>query len=75
MGNREVDMDVTRITTDEIRERLERGEQFTFLDTRNPTAWAESDTKLPNAIRVPAGELAQHLDEIPKDRTVISYCT
>ena len=68
-------MEATRITTDEVRERLDRGEQFTFLDTRNPTAWAESDKKLPNALRVPAEELAEHLNEIPKDRAVITYCT
>ena len=69
------EMEATRITTDEVRERLERGEEFTFLDTRNPTAWGESDKKLPNALRVPADELAQHLNEIPKDRAVITYCT
>jgi rhodanese-related sulfurtransferase len=69
------DMEATRITTDEVKERLERGEEFAFLDTRNPTAWADSDKKLPNAIRVPAEELAQHLNEIPKDRAVITYCT
>ena len=68
-------MEATRITTDEVKERLDRGEEFTFLDTRNPTAWAESDKKLPNAMRVPADQLAQHLNEIPKDRTVITYCT
>ena len=68
-------MEATRITADEVRERLDRGEQFTFLDTRNPTAWGESDKKLPNALRVPAGELAEHLNEIPKDRAVITYCT
>jgi len=68
-------MEATRITTDEVRERLDRGEQFTFLDTRNPQAWAESDKKLPNAMRVPAAELDQHLNEIPHDRAVITYCT
>ncbi len=68
-------MEATRITTDEVKERLDRGEEFAFLDTRNPTAWGESDKKLPNAIRVPAEELNQHLDEIPKDRAVITYCT
>lgn len=65
----------TRITVDEVKERMDRGEQFTFVDSRNPKAWAEADKKLPNAIRVPAEELEQHLDEIPKDRTVITYCT
>ena len=68
-------MEVTRITTDEVKERMDRGEEFAFVDTRNPTAWGESDKKLPNAIRVPAEELDQHLDEIPKDRAVLTYCT
>lgn len=68
-------MEATRITADEVKERLERGEEFTFVDTRNPQAWSQSDRKLPNAIRVLGSELEQHLDEIPKDRAVITYCT
>lgn len=68
-------MESTRVTVDEVKERMERGEQFVFLDTRNPQAWGESDTKLPGAIRVPADEVEQHLDEIPRDRVVITYCT
>jgi ArsR family transcriptional regulator len=68
-------MEATRVTVDEVRERMDRGEQFTFVDTRNPQAWGESDVKLPGAIRVPAGELEQHLSEIPRDRAVITYCT
>jgi rhodanese-related sulfurtransferase len=68
-------MEATRVTVDEVKERLDRGEKFTFVDTRNPKAWAEADTKLPNAIRVSAEEVEQHLDHIPHDRTVITYCT
>jgi rhodanese-related sulfurtransferase len=68
-------MEATRITVDELKERLARGEQFTFVDTRNEKAWAEAETKLPGAIRVLAGEVEEHLDQIPKDRTVITYCT
>ena len=68
-------METTRITADEVKERIDRGEEFAFVDTRNPQAWGQSDRKLPNAIRVPAGELEQHLDDIPKDRVVITYCT
>lgn len=68
-------METTRITADEVKERMDRGEEFAFVDTRNPQAWGQSDRKLPNAIRVPAGELEQHLNEIPKDRVVITYCT
>ena len=68
-------MEVTRVTVDEVKERMDRGEAFTFVDTRNPKAWAEADTKLPGAIRISADEAEQHLDQIPRDRTVITYCT
>lgn len=68
-------MEATRVTVDEVKERMDRGEQFAFVDTRNAQAWSESDTKLPGAIRVPADELEQHLGEIPRGRAVITYCT
>ena len=68
-------MEVTRVTVDEVRERLDRGEMFTFIDTRNPQAWGEADTKLPGAIRISADEAEQHFDELPHDRTIITYCT
>jgi rhodanese-related sulfurtransferase len=60
---------------DEVKERMNRGEQFAFVDTRNPTAWGEAETKLPGAIRVPADEVEIYFDELPKNRTIITYCT
>lgn len=68
-------MEPTRVTVNEVRTRMERGEPFTFIDSRNPKAWAESNVKLPEAIRVPAEAVEQHLANIPKDRVVIVYCT
>lgn len=68
-------MEATRVTVDEVKERLDRGEELVFVDTRNPQAWNDADTKLPGAVRVLADEVEQHLGEIPKDRTVITYCT
>ncbi|MET0650756.1 MAG: rhodanese-like domain-containing protein [Pyrinomonadaceae bacterium] len=68
-------VEATRVTVDEVKERMDRGEQFTFVDTRNPQAWGEAGTKLPGALRVPADAVEQHLDEIPRDRAVITYCT
>ncbi len=65
----------SRITVDDLRKRLDRGETIFFIDTRNPTAWAESSTKLPGAIRVPADQVEQHLADIPRDRMVVTYCT
>ena len=65
----------TRITVDELQERMDRGEQFTILDNRNPKAWSGAQTKLPGALRVPADEIEKHLDEFPRDRVIITYCT
>lgn len=67
--------DQLRITVDEVHRRMQSGEQFVFVDTRNPHAWAQSDHTLPGAIRVPADELNQHLSEIPKNANVVTYCT
>lgn len=68
-------MEVTRVTVDEVKERMDRGEMFAFVDTRNPQAWGEATTKLPGAIRITADEVEQHLNEVPRERTVITYCT
>ncbi|HEY2931640.1 MAG TPA: rhodanese-like domain-containing protein [Acidobacteriota bacterium] len=68
-------MEVTRVTADEIKQRMDRGEMLVFVDSRSPKDWEESDEKLPGAIRVPADEVEAHLSEIPKGRTIITYCT
>ena len=63
------------ITTDEVLEQMRRGESVFFIDVRNPQAWSEATTKLPNSLRVPADELDLHLSEIPHNRTIVTYCT
>lgn len=68
-------VEVTRVTPDEIKERMDRGEKFTFVDARNEQAWSESDVKLPCAIRIPADEAGKRVGDLPKDRTIITYCT
>ena len=67
--------EATRVTVDEVLERMNRGEVFTFVDSRNPKAWGEADTKLPGAVRVPADDVTKQISEIPRDRTIITYCT
>jgi rhodanese-related sulfurtransferase len=64
-----------RITVDELRKRMEAGEDFTVIDTRNPQAWEQSSEKLPDAIRIPVDALDQNISRIPKDKPVVAYCT
>jgi rhodanese-related sulfurtransferase len=67
--------DAPRITVEELKKRMDAGEDFTVIDVRNPEAWAETDTAIPEAIRVPLGQLEESLPRIPKNRPVVAYCT
>lgn len=68
-------MEIPRISPQDVDALLRKREPVVFVDSRNPTAWAKADSKLPGAIRVPADEVESHLNAIPKDATVIAYCT
>jgi rhodanese-related sulfurtransferase len=67
--------DSLRITIDDLRARMGKGEGFVVIDTRNPQEWAKSDVKVPEAIRVSADKLDEILSNIPKDKPVVAYCT
>ena len=67
--------DAPRITVNELKKRMESGEDFTVIDVRNPNAWAETGTVIPEAIRVPLDKLEENLPRIPKNRPVVAYCT
>lgn len=67
--------DAPRITVEELKMRMDSGEGFTMIDVRNPKAWAETDTVIPEAIRIPLDKLEENLPRIPKNRPVVAYCT
>ena len=67
--------DALRVTVDELRRRMEAGEDFTVIDVRNPQAWTQSDVMLPEAIRVPLEKLEENLPKIPKNNPIVTYCT
>ncbi len=64
-----------RITKEEVKNRMDAGEPIVFLDTRSPGAWNSSDRMLPGARRVAADDVAAHLQEIPANRPIVTYCT
>jgi rhodanese-related sulfurtransferase len=71
-------MPSNRISPEEANARVLAGEPVVFIDARNPKAWAESDRKIPGALRIapitPEAISAQEKD-IGRDSTVIAYCT
>ncbi len=68
-------MELKRISPAEVKKRLDRGEPVYFIDARSQHAWDESDIKIPGARRIHYTELNQHLDELPHDRLIVTYCT
>lgn len=64
-----------RITVDELRKRMDGGEDFTIIDARNPQAWAKSSEKLPDALRIPVDAFEQNVSRIPRNKPVVVYCT
>lgn len=64
-----------KIIAEELKRRMQAGEDFIVIDVRNPKAWAESDVKARNAIRVPLYSLEQYLPRIPKNKPIVTYCT
>jgi len=67
--------DDLRISAAELGKKMEAGEDFVIIETRNTQAWGQTDVKLPEAIRVPADKLEENLAEIPKNKSVVAYCT
>ena len=59
----------------EVRDLIDRGQPIMFIDSRNPIAWGSSKVTLPGAVRIPIDDVEKHLQELPRDRRLIVYCT
>ena len=60
------------LTVQELKERLDIGEDFVILDVREKDKWHGGHIK--GALHIYAGHLEQHLDEIPEDRPIVVTC-
>ncbi len=67
--------DGIRISVEELKRRMDAGEQFTLLDVRNPKAWSEGRTRAHGAIRVALDEAENMISKIPRDKPIVAYCT
>ena len=66
---------IKRITIQEVEKRMDKGEPILLIDTRNPHDWGESSVKLPGALRIHYSELERHLEELPREGLIVTYCT
>ena len=61
-----------RITPVEAKELLDKGEAI-IIDVRSEASYEAGHAK--GAILIPATEILSHLDKLPRDKTIITYCS
>lgn len=61
-----------RITVTEAREAAAAGNAI-IIDVRSPQSYAESH--IAGSINIPLDQLPNRLDELPRDKQIITYCT
>lgn len=60
------------IDRDAVRQRMK---ELVFVDARSATALAKNPWQVPGAIHVPAKGLDEALAQLPRNRTLVTYCT
>ena len=68
-------MEAARISVEELREKMERGERLQILDVRNRMDYMRSSVALPGAIRVPANKIEERMGELDPAVETVAYCT
>ena len=70
-----VRLDDVRITADELKRKLDAGEELVIVDLRHSMDFEAEPETIPGAFRMDAKELEEQTDRLPRDREVILYCT
>ncbi len=66
---------IARITPEELKAKLDAGEELAIVDLRHSMDFEADPEKIPGAFRIDAQELEAKTDTLPHDREVILYCT
>jgi len=66
---------ISRITVDELKEKIDAGEELVIVDLRHSMDFEAEPETIPGAFRMDSRELEEKNDRLPRDREVILYCT
>jgi hypothetical protein len=69
------DLRVARITPEDLKQKLDAGEEAVVVDLRHAVELESDNVKIPGAIHLDPGEIEQRHVEIPRDRDIVLYCT
>ena len=56
----------------DVKAKQDRGDQFTFLDVREPHEYQIA--RIPGTRLIPLGELPKFLGEMPRDKEIVAHC-
>ena len=62
------------LTPIEVKNKLENGDDFIFLDVRSPGEWKTCRIEATQARLLPLRELRAKLDVLPKDAEIVTFC-
>jgi len=63
---------VRRISLEDAKHQME---DVVFVDVRSTTALKRNPEQVPSAIHVPLKEFDERAKCLPRDRTLVTYCT
>lgn len=66
---------VARITPEELRQKLEAGEDIVVVDLRHSMEFEADESRIPGSLHLLPEELETRNHEIPRDRDIVLYCT
>jgi membrane protein DedA with SNARE-associated domain len=69
------DLRISRISVDELKQKLDSGEELAIVDLRHSLDFEADPETIPGAFRMDSKELTEKSDQLPHDREVILYCT
>ena len=61
-----------RITTAELETLIKEGKAF-VVDVRSQDSYDKGH--IPGSKLIPVGEIANHINELPRDKTIVTYCS
>jgi len=68
-------MSVSRITKEELKERMDKGEDAILLDVRAPDSYNGSNIKIKGSQRKDPLAVGSWYKEVPQDKLTVTYCT
>jgi|SRR5215472_6331169 len=66
---------IARITVEELKEKIDAGEQVTIVDLRHSLDFEAEPETIPGALHMEAKELEQNGHRLPRDGEVVLFCT